>query len=210
MNEERRDNFESGNGSGCCCQGERNGRERNAGQGGNCQTEAPAKRKEEQCCGRQGNEAKKERAGIAPETVPADMHTELQEIYRNAAVGMESVEILRPLSRDRGFRNLLLKQYGRYSAVAREMELYAAERGVELTDPSVFAKGMMYFTTLVNTVKDKSNGKLAEIMIQGINMGIISITKVINRLSDEGKSNDFAERMLLLMQNNLEEMKLFL
>ena len=135
---------------------------------------------------------------------------ELQEIYRNAVLGMESVEILRPISNDRGFRNLLLKQYRRYSTVAKEMELYAAERGEDLNDPSLFAKGMMHFTTAINTLTDKSNSKLAEIMVQGINMGIISIMKIINRLSDEGRSNKYADKMLELMQENLNEMKLFL
>lgn len=135
---------------------------------------------------------------------------ELQEIYRNATVGMQSVEILRPLSEDKGFRNVLLKQYKGYAATARELEVYAEEYDVELNDPSVFAKGMMYFTTMVNTIKDKSNGKLAEIMIQGINMGIISLTKLINKLSDEGKSNAYADDMLELLEHNLNEMKLFL
>lgn len=135
---------------------------------------------------------------------------ELQEIYKNAVLGMESVDILRPLSSDRGFRNLLLKQYRRYASVAKEMEMYAAERGDDLNDPSMFAKGMMHFTTMINTLTDKSNSKLAEIMVQGINMGIISIMKIINRLSDEGKSNEYADKMLVVLQDNLNEMKLFL
>lgn len=136
--------------------------------------------------------------------------TEMQEIYRNATVGMESVEILRPLSEDRGFKNLLLRQYRRYSMIAKEIELYATDHGVELDDPSLFAKAMMHVTTMVNTLKDKSSSKLAEIMIQGINMGIISITKIVNHLSDEGRSNEYADKMIDILQKNLEEMKLFL
>ena len=144
---------------------------------------------------------------IRPEEVN---RAELQEIYKNAVLGMESVEDLRPLSSDRGFRNLLLKQYGRYAAVARDVELYAAEHGVELNDPSLFAKGMMKMSTTWNTMRDRSNSKLAEIMVQGINMGIISIAKVINRLADEGRTNEYADRMQRLLQENLNEMKLFL
>ena len=135
---------------------------------------------------------------------------ELQEVYKNAVLGMESVEDLRPLSNDRAFRNLLLKQYGRYAGVAKDVEIYAADHGVELDSPSFFAKGMMKMTTTINTVMDKSNSKLAEIMVQGINMGIVSITKVINRLADEGRKNEYADRMLELMQSNLAEMKVFL
>ena len=135
---------------------------------------------------------------------------ELQEVYKNAVLGMQSVEDLRPLSRDRAFRNLLLKQYGRYAAVAKDVEIYAADRGMELDDPSLFAKGMMKISTVFNTVKDRSNSKLAEIMVQGINMGIVSITKVINRLADEHRTNEYADRMLEHLQENLNEMKVFL
>ena len=160
--------------------------------------------------GRQSEEARK----ILSENM-TDRHgdidkAELQEVYKNAVLGMQSVEDLRPLSKDRAFRNLLLKQYGRYTAVAKDVELYATQHGIELSDPSLFAKGMMKMTTAINTMMDRSNSKLAEIMVQGINMGIVSITKVINRLSDEHRTNEYADRMLELMQENLNEMKLFL
>lgn len=158
-------------------------------------------------CNPEANRLLKENA----ETSRAEINrAELQEIYKNAVLGMQSVEDLRPLSHDRAFRNLLLKQYGRYAAVAKDIELFATEHAVELDDPSLFAKGMMKMSTMFNTIADRSNSKLAEIMVQGINMGIVSITKVINRLADEGRTNEYAERMLKLMQENLNEMKLFL
>ncbi|MBR1748017.1 MAG: hypothetical protein IJ735_07425 [Clostridia bacterium] len=160
--------------------------------------------------GRKNEEARKVLTDNASNEKDAPDKAELQEVYKNAILGMQSVEDLRPLSTDRGFRNLLLKQYGRYAAVAKDVEIYAADRGIELDDPSLFAKGMMKMTTMFNTIKDKSNSKLAEIMVQGINMGIISVTKVINRLSDEHRTNEYADRMLNLMQQNLNEMKLFL
>lgn len=178
-----------------------------------CDKECAQKSKktwEEPRSGYRNDKAKELLSDCKPEIDEHINKEELQEIYKNAVLGMESVDILRPLSSDRGFRNLLLKQYRRYVAIAKEMELYAAEKGEDLNDPSLFAKGMMHFTTMINTIKDKSNSKLAEIMVQGINMGIISIMKIINRLSDEGRSNKYADKMLAVLQENLNEMKLFL
>lgn len=136
--------------------------------------------------------------------------TELQEVYQNAMLGKYAVENLRPLSTDRGFRNLLLKQYKEYSAIAKEMEAYADKFDMELHGINIINRGMMYFSTMMNTIGNKSNSKLAEIMIQGINMGIISITKIINKKSSENPSSQFAEKMMELLHANLEEMKLFL
>lgn len=135
---------------------------------------------------------------------------ELQEIYRNAVLGKTSVEIIRPMSKDRGFRDLLTKQYSGYDNISKKMEDYAVSIGVELKDPTGFAKGMMYCTTMVNTVKDRTSSKLAEIMIQGINMGIISLTKISNRLEGEGKSNEFVDEMSDLLQEYLAQTKAYL
>lgn len=135
---------------------------------------------------------------------------ELQEIYHDAMLGKISVEILRPISKDRSFREMLTKQYIGYDNIAKKMEDYAETTGVELKDPTGFARGMMYCTTMMNTVKDKSNSKLAEIMIQGINMGIISLTKISNKLNNEGKSNEYVEEMSDLLQEYLVQTKAFL
>lgn len=135
---------------------------------------------------------------------------ELREVYKNACTGKESVEILKAFSSDKGFRNLLIRQYNEYSSLANDIELYADKLGYRLEKTSVFAKGMMYFTTAVNTMKDKSDSKLSEIMMQGINMGIVAMTKLTNKLSCENRSCDLANNLLDLLKKDLEEMKMFL
>lgn len=144
--------------------------------------------------------------------------TDLQEVYQSAMLGKYAVENLRPISTDRGFRNLLLKQYKGYSAIAKEMETYADKFNIELHGVNVVNRGMMYFSTIFGTISNKSSSKLAEMMVQGINMGIISITKLLNKKPTESqgitpseiKSADFAEKMIEVLHTNLEEMKLFL
>lgn len=134
----------------------------------------------------------------------------MEEIYKNTKLGMASIEILRPFSVDRGFRNLLMRQYSEYNALSKEMEIYCTTHNIELKSNIMVNKVMMFMTTAINTLKDKSNSKLSEIMIQGINMGIISITKVQNTLSDTNSHNQFADKVMLLLQQNLEDLKLFL
>ncbi len=135
---------------------------------------------------------------------------ELQEIYHNATLGKVSIEIVRPMSKDRTFRDMLSRQYDGYDSISKRMEEYAALRGVALKDPTGFARGMMYCTTMVNTMTDKSSSKLSEILIQGINMGIISLTKISNKLGNERKSNEFVDAMSDLLQEYLSETKAFL
>ena len=136
--------------------------------------------------------------------------SDIKEVYKNASTGKESVEILRGFSQNKGFKTLLLRQYKEYAALCRELEMYANKQGYEPQQTSVFAKGMMYITTAVNTLKDKSDSKLAEIMIQGINMGIVATTRQLNNLSEQNRTCSYAEELLRILQKNLEEMKLFL
>lgn len=135
---------------------------------------------------------------------------DLQEVYKNTSTGRDSVDILRSFSANKGFKNILIRQYKEYASLGKEIEMYANKLGYDLQKNSFLAKSMMYVTTAVNTIKDKSDSKLAEIMIQGIDMGIIAMTKLINKNSDEDKTCSFAESLLALLQKNLEEMKLFL
>ena len=135
---------------------------------------------------------------------------DLQEVYKNTSTGRDSVDILRSFSPNKGFKNILIRQYKEYASLGKEIEMYANKLGYDLQKNSFLAKSMMYVTTAVNTIKDKSDSKLAEIMIQGIDMGIIAMTKLINKNSDEDKTCSFAESLLALLQKNLEEMKLFL
>ncbi|MBR1624582.1 MAG: hypothetical protein IJ676_02450, partial [Clostridia bacterium] len=131
---------------------------------------------------------------------------DLQEVYKNTSTGRDSVDILRSFSGNKGFKNILIRQYKEYASLGKEIEMYANKLGYDLQKNSFLAKSMMYVTTAVNTIKDKSDSKLAEIMIQGIDMGIIAMTKLINKNSDEDKTCSFAESLLALLQKNLEEM----
>ena len=135
---------------------------------------------------------------------------DLQEVYKNAFTGKESVEILRSFSANKGFRTILIRQYKEYASLAKEIELCANQLGFELKKTSFFARSMMYITTAMNTINDKSDSKLSEIYIQGINMGIIAMVRLINKLSEENKSLSYANALLSLLQKDLEEMKLFL
>ena len=135
---------------------------------------------------------------------------EVREIYRNLTAGKDSVEILRPMSEDDAFREVLLEQDQAYSEVCSRVEAYATERSYKIKEISPFAKSMMHMSATFNALTDKSPSKLAEIMLQGINMGVISITKIVNKLHGDGFTCPLAEETLAMLKRNAEEMKRFL
>ena len=135
---------------------------------------------------------------------------EVREIYRNLMAGKDSVETLRPMSEDGSFREALLRQDKEYSELCARVESYAADNGYDLKELSPIAKGMMHLSATLNALTDKSSSKLASIMLQGIDMGVISITKIVNKLHKEGAGCPLAEEMLDMLERNAVEMRKFL
>lgn len=151
---------------------------------------------------------------VTPEEMEAgqlDQLELLQEIYKTATQGMQSVEIIRPMVKDKALKSILFRQYNGYKALTKEIELQSANEGFDLRSSSFFTKAMMYGSLLMNTVSDRSSSKLAEVMIQGLNMGIISLVKVKNNIDPEVKVDlTFADKLMDMLHNNIEALKPYL
>ena len=63
----------------------------------------------------------------------------------------------------------------------------------------------------MNTINDKSNSHIAEILIQGNTMGIVECQKLINHNPDaEDKVKNVLHEFMSFSQNNIEKMKEYL
>lgn len=135
----------------------------------------------------------------------------LQEIFKDAGTGAYAIEVLRPYIKDRTFKNLLYRQYNEYRDLLREIQHRATDLGYEMQPLGAFMKGMMFAGTFVNTIADRSVNKLAQLMIQGNNMGVINCVKLINALESDGIIQlDLVHRALTMYQNNINDIKPYL
>ncbi|MDD4316437.1 MAG: hypothetical protein PHC84_04690 [Clostridia bacterium] len=142
---------------------------------------------------------------ITPEEISAgelDQLELLQEVYKSATQGMQSVEVIRPMIKDKALKSILFRQYNSYKALTKEIELQAATNGYDLRASTFLNKAMMYGSLLLNTITDRSSSKLAEVMIQGINMGIISLVKVKNNIDPDIKVDmTFADKLMDILRS---------
>jgi hypothetical protein len=64
---------------------------------------------------------------------------------------------------------------------------------------------------IINSISDKSGEKIAEMIIEGNNMGINSITKEANKLGAKGESiPQLATDLTNLLSDNINAMRSFL
>lgn len=137
--------------------------------------------------------------------------TILNEISKAAKMGMESISFVMQKVGDENMKENLSTQYSQYGKIADRVNTEFEKYG-EVPDESSFGTKMMsYIGTELNTIKDKSNSHIAEIMIQGGNMGIIECQKLLNHnpQADEPVKNILND-FVTMQKNNIEKMKVFL
>jgi len=78
-------------------------------------------------------------------------------------------------------------------------------------EPNPVAKGMSWMKTNMKLVMNESDETIADLMTDGANMGVKSLTKYLHeyQAADE-KSKDFAKRLIKLEEKMAEDMRKYL
>lgn len=112
--------------------------------------------------------------------------TLLQEVYKGAVMGSDALKQILPKVENPGLRSDLQTQLQEYRGTAQE-----AERQLKLLNkcphplPGV-EKAMLWGAVQGQTLVNKETSHLAEMVIQGSNMGIVNLTKVLNSYTPVG------------------------
>ncbi len=137
--------------------------------------------------------------------------TILNEISKSAQTGMNSISFLLNEVSEENMKENLVSQYSEYGKISDRINTQFEKYG-EIPDNEPLMQKVMGWTGVkLNTLSDKSNSHIAEIMIQGGSMGIIECQKLLNhnpKADQEVKNilNDFMQ----MQQNDIDKMKTFL
>lgn len=137
--------------------------------------------------------------------------TILNEINKAAKMGMDSIAYVLKKVGDENMKENLSFQYSEYGKIVDRVNTQFDKYG-EVPDETPVTTKMMGFAGIeLNTLTDKSNSHIAEIMIQGNDMGIIKCQKLLNhnpKAEEPVKNilNDF----MAMQQNDIEKLKTFL
>ena len=137
--------------------------------------------------------------------------TILNEINKAAKMGMDSISYVIKKADDENMKENLTFQYSEYGKIVDRVNTEFDKYGEIPDETPVTDKMMAWFGTQMNTLTDQSNSKIAELMIQGGDMGIIKCQKLLNHNPKADKEvkhilNDF----VTLQKNDIEQMKKFL
>lgn len=135
----------------------------------------------------------------------------LDEINKGACMGKDAIQFTLDKVKDNKLKEVLKKQYSDYELIADEIEkLYPEYNNGEPHKTNVITKTMTWYGIEMKTMNDQSNSKIAELLLQGVNMGIIEGKKILNNKDLDKKVVDIINKYVSMQEVAVEVLKEYL
>ena len=131
----------------------------------------------------------------------------LSEIYRNAQLALVSIaDILPEVGEDEQIKTELHAQHEEYERFSAKASILARNMGLELKEPNIMKKAMMWGSIKMSTLTDNSRAHIADMMVQGTVMGNTSLRSSASELNPEEDPEIYALMdEMLKMEEQLEK-----
>ncbi len=135
----------------------------------------------------------------------------LRECDAGIKMGVASIEDVIDDVKSEDLKKMLEKSIGHHQQLQDEIQILLDEYHDDGKEPNPMAKGMSFIKTNFKMAVDKSDSTIADLMTDGCNMGIKSLTKYLNEYeAADKKSKDLAKKVIGLEESLVEDMKEYL
>ncbi len=135
----------------------------------------------------------------------------LKELHTGAQMGIKAISYISDKTENDEFKRELSTQYNQYEDILNKVTDLYNDFGEVPSTSNIKNDMMTWMGVQMNTMTDKSNSKLSEMLIQGTVMGIIEGRKILNHNPSVNKDikntlNEFVQ----LQENTVTRLKEFL
>ena len=135
----------------------------------------------------------------------------LRECDAGIKMGVASIEDVIDDVKNEDFKKMLEKSHGHHQQLQDEIQVLLDEYHDDGKEPNPMAKGMSFIKTNFKMAVDKSDSTIADLMTDGCNMGIKSLTKYLNEYeAADKKSKDLAKKVIGLEESLAQDVKAYL
>jgi len=134
----------------------------------------------------------------------------LDELNKGACMGMDAIDFIIDKVEDEKFINILKEQYNDYENISKKIHEVYPDAKKEPHETSAMNKAMTWYGIEMKTMTDKSSSKIAELLMQGTNMGIIEGRKLLNNKDINKEVNALIDEYVTMQENAVEKLKQFL
>ena len=135
----------------------------------------------------------------------------LDELNKGACMGRDAIHFILDKVDDAKLKTELNNQYSKYKEISDKIcELYPEYSEKEPHETSTMNKVMTWYGIEMRTLLDKSSSKIAELLLQGTNMGIIEGRKLLNHKDTNPEVHDLIQEYVDMQEDAVEKLKFFL
>lgn len=135
----------------------------------------------------------------------------LDELNKGACMGVDAIHFIMDKVKDEGLRKELDRQYEKYKGISEKInELYPEYSDKHPHETSTMNKAMTWYGIEMKTFMDDSTSKLAELLMQGTNMGIIEGRRLLNHKGTEPEVHALVQEYVAMQEDAVEKLKAFL
>ena len=135
----------------------------------------------------------------------------LDELNKGACMGMDAIHFIIDKVTDDKLKKELNRQYQDYKKINEQIcELYPEYSCKEPHETTKLNKIMTWYGIEMRTMVDDTTSKLAELMMQGTNMGIIEGRRLLNQKNTDPEVQEIVEEYVDMQEHAVEKLKQFL
>lgn len=135
----------------------------------------------------------------------------LKEISKDAKMGMDSLTTVTDKAQDEKFKKVLNNQHDEYQNIFDRSQELLIQQGENYEDVPTMQKVMSWTGIQMNTMSDKSNSKLSELLIQGNDMGVVKGNKLLhNNEFTTPEIKNLLSDFIRLQEKNIDDLKKYL
>lgn len=136
----------------------------------------------------------------------------LDEVNKGATMGMDAIHYVADKAKDNEFKKVLDVEFNKYQKISdRVNDLYDNYSSKEPHETSKMTKMMTWYGIQMKTMMDDTTSKLAELLMQGTNMGIIEGRRLLNANQNaEDNVKNILNDFVVMQEDSVETLKKYL
>ena len=136
----------------------------------------------------------------------------LDELNKGSSMGTDAVDCVLKKVVDKKLKKELENLHKRYEDIIRRInKIYSKyENNKTPHETNMMNKVMTWYGVEMKTLNDSSNSKIAELILQGLNMGIIEGKKIYNSKKIDMKVKNIVKEYIDMQEEFVEILKKFL
>ena len=137
----------------------------------------------------------------------------LDEVNKGATMGMDAIDFTLKKVGDIDFKKVLDAEFNKYKNISKRCnDIYSKyPTSKEPHETNTMNKAMTWWGIQMKTFTDQSNSNIAELLLNGTNMGIIEGRRLLNHNPNMDQDiRNVLNEFVTFQENNVEKLKTFL